>query len=152
MAQELVNVEKILDKYQGSQSSLIQILLDIQAQNNWLSKPTLIWVAARLDIPWSLIYHIATFYKVFSLKPLGRHTVQVCLGTACQVRGARRLLDNVMDVLRLKPGETDPEQKFTLTTVNCLGCCALGPVMVVDDVYYSKPTLPEIKRIVARRK
>jgi len=149
IVQELGKVEKILDKYEGNKSSLIQVLLDIQAQNHWLPKPALLWVAERLGIPWSQIYHIATFYKAFSLVPQGRHIVQVCLGTACQVRGAPKLLDKVVEVLKIKPGETDPEQKFSLTTVNCLGCCALGPVMVVDGQYYSNPGVKEIEQIAA---
>ena len=149
MVQELGNVEEILDKYQGNKSALIQILLDIQAQNRWLPKPALMWVAERLGVTWSQIYHVATFYKAFSLTPQGRHMVQVCLGTACQVRGGPRLLDRVMDVLQIKPGETDQEQRFTLTTVNCLGCCALGPVVVVDGVYYSQPTAKEIRQVAA---
>ncbi len=147
--QELGNVDKTIDKYRGSKSALIQILLDIQAQNHWLPKPALMWVSERLGVSWSQIYYIATFYKAFSLTPRGRHIVQVCLGTACQVRGAPRLLDRVMDVLKIKPGETDQEQRFTLTTVNCLGCCALGPVVVVDGNCYGKPSLEEIKKIAA---
>lgn len=149
MVQELANVDKILDKYQGNKNALIQVLLDIQAQNRWLPKPALIWVAERLGVPLSQIYHIATFYKAFSIAPQGRHIVQVCLGTACQVRGTLRLLDNVVSVLGIKPGETAPDQRFTLTTVNCLGCCALGPVMVVDGQYYSKPGIKEIEQIAA---
>jgi NADH-quinone oxidoreductase subunit E len=149
MVQELAEVDKILDKHHGQKSALIQVLLDIQAQNHWLPKPALIWVSERLDVPLSWIYHIATFYKAFSLVPQGRHVIQVCLGTACQVRGTRRLLDNVVSVLGIEPGQTDSEQKFTLTTVNCLGCCALGPVMKVDGQYYSKPGIQDIKKIAA---
>jgi NADH-quinone oxidoreductase subunit E len=107
------------------------------------------WVAERLGVPWTQIYHIATFYKSFSLTPTGRHKVQVCLGTACQVRGGPRLLDKVKDVLRIEPGETDQKQKFSLSTVNCLGCCALGPVVAVDKDYYSNPSVEELKEIVA---
>lgn len=147
--QELSNVDKIIDKHQGNKGALIQILLDIQARNHWLPKPALMWVTGRLGVTWSQIYHIASFYKAFSLTPRGRHTVQTCLGTACQVRGAPQLLEKVTDVLKIKPGETDHDQRFTLTTVNCLGCCALGPVMVVDGEYYSKPTVKEIERIAA---
>lgn len=152
MVQELSNVEKILDKYQNDKNALIQILLDIQAQNHWLPKPALIWVSERLGVPWSQIYHIATFYKAFSLVPRGRHLMQVCLGTACQVRGGRRVLDKVMDVLGIRPGETDQEQKFSLSTVNCLGCCALGPVVAVDRDYYSNPSVKQLKQIVASYK
>jgi len=147
MVQELSNIEKILDKYQSNKNALIQILLDIQEENHWLPKPALIWVSERLGVPWSQIYHIATFYKAFSLIPRGRHLMQVCLGTACQVRGGPRLLEKVTDVLKIKPGETDQEQKFTLSTVNCLGCCALGPVVAVDKDYYSNPSVEQLKQI-----
>ncbi len=152
MVQELSNVEKILDKYHSDKSALIQILLDIQAQNHWLPKPALIWVSARLEIPWSRIYHIATFYKAFSLIPRGRHLIQVCLGTACQVRRGPRVLDKVMDILKLRPGETDQEQKFSLSTVNCLGCCSLGPVVAVDKDYYSNPSIEKLTQIVSSYK
>jgi NADH-quinone oxidoreductase subunit E len=84
------------------------------------------------------IQHIVTFYKAFSLVPKGRHQIHVCMGTACHVRGARRILDRVEDVTGIKAGETDQELKFSLDTVNCLGCCALGPVMVVDGEYHGK--------------
>jgi len=148
MVQELQSIDRIVDRYRGSKNALIQILLDIQSENHWLPKPALIWVAERLGVTWSQIYHVASFYKAFSLIPQGRHMVQVCLGTACQVRGAPRLLDRIVDALKIKPGETDQEQRFTLTTVNCLGCCALGPVAVVDGVYYSRPTTKEFEQIV----
>jgi len=149
MIQEFCEVDEGLDKYERDKSALIQILLDIQARHHWLPKPMLVWVSKRLGIPMGQIYHIATFYKAFSLIPQGRHMVQICTGTACHVRGSPHLLDKVMKVLKLRPGETDKEQKFTLTTVNCLGCCALGPVMVVDGIYHSNPSLKEIKKIVA---
>ncbi len=149
MVQELINVEKILNNYQSDKSSLIQILLDIQSQNHWLPKPTLRWVSERLGVALSRIYHIATFYKAFSLIPKGRHSVVVCLGTACQVRGAPRLLDRVMAILKIKPGETSEDMRFSLDTVNCLGCCALGPVMVVNGEYHGRPSIKEIERIAA---
>ena len=152
MVQELHNVEKILDKYSCDKNALIQILLDIQEQNHWLPKISLLWVSERLGIPWSQIYHIASFYKAFSLVPQGRHQVQVCLGTACQVRSAPKILDRVVEVLKIKPGETDPEQKFTLNTVNCLGCCALGPVVAIDNDYYSNPSVEQLKEITASYK
>ena len=149
MVQEFCEVDELIDKYDGDKSALIQILLEIQNRHHWLPKPMLLWVSKRLGISMGQIYHIATFYKAFSLNPQGRHMVQVCTGTACHVRGSLRLLDKVTKALKLRPGETDEEQKFTLTTANCLGCCALGPVMVVDGVYYSNPSLKEITKIVA---
>ena len=143
------NINQIIAKYQGDQSALIQMLLEIQRENRWLPKPVLARLSQKLGIPITQIYHIATFYKAFSLIPQGRHTVSVCLGTACHVRGAPRLLDRVTDTLNISPGETSVDYKFTLKTVNCLGCCALGPVMVVDGEYYGKPSTKEIEQVIA---
>ena len=124
-------------------------MLDIQEQSHWLPKPALIWVSEKLGVPLTQIYHIGTFYKAFSLVPRGRHLIQVCLGTACQVRGGPRILDKVREVVHINPGETDSEQKFSLMTVNCLGCCALGPVVSVDKDYYSNPSVQRLKQIFA---
>lgn len=147
MVQELVKADEIVDKYGGDKSALIQVLLDIQRENRWLPKDTLKLVSQGLGVPLTQIYHISTFYKAFSLIPKGRHSVSVCLGTACQVRGAPRLLDKVIESLKMKPGETSRDMRFSLDTVNCLGCCALGPVIVVDGEYYSKPSAKEIEQI-----
>ncbi|MBN2075306.1 MAG: NAD(P)H-dependent oxidoreductase subunit E [Dehalococcoidales bacterium] len=130
---------------ESSSSALIQTLLAIQAQNNYLPEDALIWVSRQLAVPLTRIYNVATFYKAFSLKPQGRHLVSVCMGTACHVREAPRLLDKVTDTLQISPGETTRDLQFSLTTVNCLGCCALGPVMMIDDKYYSNPSIEELK-------
>ena len=132
-------------------SALIQMLLDIQSENRWLPKDALKQVSQRLGVPLTQIYHISTLYKAFSLVPRGRHSVSVCLGTACHVRGAPRLSDKVIEILKIKPGETSTDMQFSLDTVNCLGCCALGPVMVVDGEYYSKPTAKEIEQIITAK-
>ena len=129
---DLEKVDQIVDKHGGEASSLIQILLDIQSENNWLPKEALERVGEKLQVPFTRIQHIATFYKAFSLVPKGRHQIHICLGTACHVRGAPRVLDRVEEVTGIKPGETDLDLKFSLETVNCLGCCALGPVMEID--------------------
>jgi NADH-quinone oxidoreductase subunit E len=131
-------VDEIIAKYRGEASYLIQILLDIQSENHWLPSEALNRVSEKLMVPVSRIQHIATFYKAFSLVPKGRHEVHICMGTACHVRGATRVLDTVQDLTRIKPGETDLELKFSLETVNCLGCCALGPVMEVDGKVHAK--------------
>jgi NADH-quinone oxidoreductase subunit E len=131
-------IEQIIEKHQGRADSLIQILLELQSENRWLTKETLAKVSEKLEVPLSRIQHVATFYKAFSLVPKGRHEIHICLGTACHVRGAPRLLDTVQDLLGIKPGETDSDLKFSLETVNCLGCCALGPVMEVDGKYHGK--------------
>ncbi|MEI6205850.1 MAG: NAD(P)H-dependent oxidoreductase subunit E [Desulfuromonadales bacterium] len=129
-------IDRIIDKHQCEASSLIQILLEIQSENHWLPKEALERVSAKLQVPLSQIQHITTFYKSFSLVPRGRHEVHVCMGTACHVRGAQRVLDAVQDQTGIKAGETDVDLKFSLETVNCLGCCALGPVMVVNGEYH----------------
>ncbi|MCU0723464.1 MAG: NAD(P)H-dependent oxidoreductase subunit E, partial [Planctomycetes bacterium] len=121
-------------------SSLIQVLLDIQAENRWLPREALDRVAERLRVPATRVRHIATFYKAFSLVPRGKHEVHVCLGTACHVRGATRVLDAVQDATGVKPGETDLGLQYSLETVNCLGCCALGPVVEIDGKVHGKMT------------
>jgi NADH-quinone oxidoreductase subunit E len=135
---DIDRVDQIIDKHEGKASSLIQVLLEIQSENHWLPREAIERVCERLQVPQSRIQHIATFYKAFSLVPKGRHEIHVCVGTACHVRGAQRVLDTVQDLVGIKPGETDPELKFSLETVNCLGCCALGPVMVIDGEYHGK--------------
>jgi NADH-quinone oxidoreductase subunit E len=131
-------IDKILDKYPSDGSSLIQVLLEIQRENRWLSNEALEKVSKRLKVPLNRIQHIVTFYKAFSLIPKGRHEIHVCTGTACHVRGAPRLLDAVEDLTGIRPGETDMDLKFSLETVGCVGCCALGPVMVIDGEYHGK--------------
>jgi NADH-quinone oxidoreductase subunit E len=131
-------IDQIIDRYKGEASSLIQVLLEIQSENHWLPKEALERVSEKLKVPLTRINHIATFYKAFSLVPKGRHEIHICMGTACHVRGAPRLLDTVQDLTGLKPGETDADLKFSLETVNCLGCCALGPVMEIDGKAHGK--------------
>ncbi len=135
---DLDRIDQVIDDHQGEASSLIQIMLDIQAENHWLPREALDRVRERLDVPLSRIQHIATFYKAFSLVPKGRHQVHICMGTACHVRGAGRVLDKAKTVTGIGPGETDQELKFSLETVNCLGCCALGPVMEVNGKTHGK--------------
>jgi NADH-quinone oxidoreductase subunit E len=135
---DIDRIDQIIDRHQGEVSSLIQVLLEIQSENHWLPREALERVSKKLDVPFSRIRHIATFYKAFSLVPKGRHEVHVCMGTACHVRGAARVLDKVQDLTGIKAGETDLELKFSLETVNCLGCCALGPVMEIDGKTHGK--------------
>jgi NADH-quinone oxidoreductase subunit E len=140
---DITRIDHIIDKHQADPSLLIQVLLDIQGENRWLPKEALERVGEKLRVPMSRIQHIATFYKAFSLVPKGRHQVHVCMGTACHVRGATRVLDTVQDLTGIQPGETDLDQKFSLETVNCLGCCALGPVLEIDGKTHGKMTPSE---------
>lgn len=133
-------IDQIIDKHHCEPSSLIQVLLEIQSEHHWLPREALERVAERLEVPLTRIQHIATFYKAFSLVPKGRHEIHICVGTACHVRGASRVLDAVQDLTGIRPGETDLDLKFSLQTVNCLGCCALGPVLEVDGKTHGKMT------------
>ncbi|MFC1958831.1 complex I 24 kDa subunit family protein [Chloroflexota bacterium] len=141
-------IDEVINKYNGDQSSLIQILLEIQRENRWLPKDVFERLSEKLDLPLNRIYHIATFFKAFSLVPKGRHEVRICLGTACHVRGGVRILDRAEQVLGIKAGETTPDMRFTLETVNCLGCCALGPVIVVDGKYHGKVAPTEVEDVL----
>ncbi len=140
---ETDRIEQIIDSHGGEASALIQILLDIQNEFHWLPPEAMERVAERLGVPVARIRHTATFYKAFSLVPKGRHEISVCMGTACHVRGAPRVLEVIENVTGLQPGETDSDLKFSLDTVNCLGCCALGPVMEIDEEHLGKlaPTM-----------
>jgi NADH-quinone oxidoreductase subunit E len=131
-------IERIIDNHQGEAGALIQIMLDIQNELHWLPREALEMVSDKLHVSMSRIQHTATFYKAFSLVPKGRHEINVCMGTACHVRGAPRVLEVVQNTTGLQPGETDEEMKFSLDTVNCLGCCALGPVMEIDQEHLGR--------------
>ena len=143
-------IDQIIEKHQSDASSLIQILLEIQRENRWLPKEALERVAGKLNVPLSRVQHIVTFYKAFSLVPKGRHEIHVCTGTACHVRGAPRLLNSVQDLIGIGPGETDIDLKFSLETVGCVGCCALGPVMIVDGEYHGKMVPAESEDVLKK--
>lgn len=137
-------VDEIVDRYKGQITDSIGILQDIQSRYNYLPKDALVRMAVSLNIPLSQVFSLATFYKAFSLKPRGKHLISVCMGTACHVRGAPRIADEVQRRLNLKRGETTKDNKFTFEVVNCLGCCAIGPVMVIDSKYYEHMTVSKI--------
>jgi NADH-quinone oxidoreductase subunit E len=131
-------IEQIIDAHNGEASALIEILLDIQNEFHWLPGEALEMLSEKLQVPLSRIQHTATFYRAFSLVPKGRHEINICMGTACHVRGAPRVLEVVQQIVGIEPGETDAEMKFSLDTVNCLGCCAIGPVMEIDEEHLGK--------------
>jgi NADH-quinone oxidoreductase subunit E len=141
-------IDVILDRYQRDPSQLVSIFQDIQAEHNWLPKEVLTKVSEDLGVALSRVYSVATFYRAFSLIPRGRHTVTVCMGTACHVRGSPRILDRAGELLGIKPGGTTSDLKFSLETVNCLGCCALGPVMVVDGEAHGKLALAKVGEVL----
>jgi NADH-quinone oxidoreductase subunit E len=148
MVGELRAIDEVVDRYGCKPNNLIQILLAIQKEHRWLPRHALMWVSERLQIPIARIYQIANFYEAFSLEPRGKHLIQVCMGTACYVRGAPQLLSKIEEVAGIRPDETDAQMNFSLQTVNCLGCCALAPVVKVDNNYYCNPSTDEFKKIL----
>jgi NADH:ubiquinone oxidoreductase subunit E len=137
-ASEFDLVNSTVEKYRKMPSALISILQDIQEKIGYLPPDILKRVAEKTELPLTQIYGVATFFKSLSLNPQGRHIVTICMGTACHVRGAGKILSEVSSFLEIEPGETTGDGEFTLRAVNCLGACAIGPVMVVDGKYYGK--------------
>jgi NADH-quinone oxidoreductase subunit E len=145
---DLRRVDEIIDSYGCEEGALIQLLLDIQREFYWIPREVIARINTRMRIPKSQIYRIASFYKAMNLDPVGRHIIQVCLGTACQVRGAPKILDRVEEQLKVKEGATTSDMRFSLRRVNCLGCCAMGPVIVVDGNYHGKITPSMVEAIL----
>ena len=141
-------VEELIDSYANRKEQLISLLQDVQAEFNYIPQDVLVKISQKLDIPLSQVFSVATFFQAFSLKPRGRHTITVCLGTACHIRGGQRLVDKMERDYKLKPGETTEDQRFSLETANCLGCCALGPVVVIDGKYESKVNPDKLDKIL----
>ncbi|MCX5884809.1 MAG: NADH-quinone oxidoreductase subunit NuoE [Proteobacteria bacterium] len=126
-------IDSIIEKYKGEKGLLISLLQDIQTEVNYLPREILIKVSKEMDIPLSQVFSVATFFKAFSLKPRGRHLINICLGTACHVRGAISILGKIERELNIKVGDTTKDFRFTLETVRCVGCCSLSPVVVIDE-------------------
>lgn len=140
--------KSILDNYQRDQGMLVSILQDIQAEYNYLPKKVLVEVSQALGAPLSQVYSVATFFKAFSLEPRGRHLINVCLGTACHVRGAVRVLEAIERELEIKASKTTKDLKFTLETVNCVGACALGPIVVINGEYHGQMKTDKVKALL----
>lgn len=141
-------LDEILDRYARDRTQVISILQDVQDRERYLPEAALTYVAEALEMPRSQIYSLATFYRAFSLEPRGEHTILVCTGTACHVRGAPRLVEELCRRLEIKPGGTTGDGKFTLETVNCLGACALGPLVMVDDDYHGQMTPNKLEALL----
>jgi NADH-quinone oxidoreductase subunit E len=143
-------VETLVDSYIDKKEQLISLLQDVQAEFNYIPQDVIIKISQKLGIPLSQVFSVATFFQAFSLKPRGRHTITVCLGTACHVKGGQRLVDKMRRDFGLKPGETTKDERFTLETANCLGCCALGPVVVIDGKYESQVNPEKLEKILKK--
>ena len=127
---------------------LVPVLQDVQAEYRYLPKEALQQVSHGLDVPVSQVYSVATFFKAFSLEPRGRHQINVCLGTACHVRGAVKVLEKLERELGISRGETTPDLKFSLETVNCVGACALGPMVIVDEDYHGEMNTDKVESVL----
>ncbi len=143
-------VQSIIDKHKGLRRNLIATLLDIQSEYNYLPSESLRHVASALDLPLCQVVGVATFYRAFSLTPRGKHTALVCMGTACHVRGGPKILEEFERRLDVKAGETTKDNQFTLETVACLGCCAIGPVVTVDGEYHGHATIRKVNTILKK--
>ena len=145
-------LDRILEQHHRDPANIIAVLQDIQAEANWLPVEELRYVCAELAIPLSKMMALATFYKAFSLEPRGKHIVSACLGTACHVRGAERIVGAIERELDIKGGQTDESLQWTLETVGCVGACALGPIVVVDGDYHGQMTSVKASRLLKKIK
>jgi NADH:ubiquinone oxidoreductase subunit E len=141
-------VEQIVAEREAEPCRLIEVLQDIQQAEGYVSEHAMRVISERLTVPLIEVYRAASFYSAFSLKPRGRHVITVCMGTACHVRGAPRMLDEVLGQLGVAPGETTEDGLFTVECVNCLGACALGPVVVVDGAYHHHMTPGKLRGLI----
>jgi NADH-quinone oxidoreductase subunit E len=144
----LDRVDEIIEAYQAKPTALIMILQEVQQEFLHLPREAMERISQRMDLALSQIYGVATFYKAFSLEPRGRHQVCVCRGTACHIRNSLSILEKLERDLDVKSGETTKDGEFTLETVNCVGACALGPVVVSDDRYYGNLTVEGVGRMI----
>jgi len=146
----LERVDEIVNSYDSDKEFLIHVLQDISSEYGYLPEPCLRRITERLNIPLTEVFSVATFYKDFSLEPRGKHLIRVCLGTACHVRGASQVLSKMERRLSIEAGQTSRDLMFTLKTVNCLGACALGPVVMVDGEYHGQMTQAKVDRLLDR--
>jgi NADH:ubiquinone oxidoreductase subunit E len=146
--EELATTNAIIDRLGAVRSSLIMILQEVSAAFNYVPESALRCISRRLAVPYAEVYGTASFYKAFSLEPRGKNLVQVCLGTACHVRGGQRIQEEFERILSIKNGMTTEDRKFTLESVNCLGACALGPIVVVDGEYHGSMTMAAVSKVI----
>ncbi len=141
-------IDKVIEKYRDKPGALIPVLEEIQGITGYLPESVQRRVASGLSLPLSQVYGVTTFYSFFTMKPRGKHQVRVCLGTACHVRGAKRNLEHLMEVLKVRPGECTEDRNFSLDVVRCLGACGLAPVMVVDEDTHKQVKEAKLDRIL----
>ncbi len=145
-------VDKVVESHRRDRDMLIQVLLDLQGSLGWLPPQALAEVSRQLRVPLTRVYQVASYYKAFSFAPRGRHSIKVCVGTACHVRGAGRVVEKMETDLGIKRTQTTPDLRFTLETVNCVGCCALGPMVMINDHYHGQVSSDKVSPLLARYK
>lgn len=144
-------LNKLLEQYEKERGSLIGLLQDIHEEFGYLPEEYLREASRRLNIPLSRFYSLVTFYSTFRLEPIGKHHICACVGTACHVRGAPLIVDTIERELKIKAGETTPDGEYTLDVVNCVGACALGPLVTVDGEFHGKMTQKTIKKLMKKK-
>lgn len=146
---DIRELDDIIEQQFGSdKENLIMILQAIQRRYNYLPKPALTYLSAKIGIPYSKIYGVATFYATFSLEPRGRNIVSICLGTACHVRGGERIRERITETLKIKDGETTEDGRYTLESVRCIGCCSLGPVIKINEDMHGRIGTDEVEKVL----
>lgn len=146
---DYLELDKIIEEEFGNdKENLIMILQAIQRRYNYLPQATLKYLAEKIDVPYSQIYGVGTFYATFSLEPKGRNVISICLGTACHVRGGERVRERIVDTLNLNGKATTEDMRFTLEGVRCIGCCSLGPVIKVNEDVHGRIGADEVKKIL----
>lgn len=138
----------IENQFQNDKENLIMILQAIQRKYNYLPRPALNYLSTKIGIPYSQIYGVATFYATFSLEPRGRNIISICTGTACHVRGAERIREQISESLRIHDGQTTEDGRFTLETVRCIGCCSLGPVVKINEDMHARLGTDEVEKVL----
>ncbi|RJX34926.1 MAG: NAD(P)H-dependent oxidoreductase subunit E [Desulfarculus sp.] len=143
-----IDLDEIMERYPGRPESLIFLMQDVQAAFSYISPEALTLVCDYTGVPMSQAYAVATFYQSFSLEPRGEHEIKVCLGTACHLKGSQRIVDELSRRLGVDAGQTTEDLKYTLETVNCLGACALAPVVVADEDYLANVTAKKLNKLL----
>jgi len=145
---DMTHLDSVLPSRTGKPESLIEALQDIQSIYNHLPEEALWKVSETLGVPIIEVFRVANFYKAFTLEPRGKHLITLCMGTACHVRGAPKFLDEIHGQLKIAPGETTEDKMFTVETVNCVGACALGPIVIMNEKYHDRMTSLKLRKLI----
>lgn len=149
---ELAKVDTIIERHGSTATALLAIMQDVQEEMRYLPRPAMERIAQKLEVPVTRVYQMATFFEAFHLEPRGKHICTVCMGTACHVRGATKLVDQLERDLEVKSGNTTADMMFTIEEVNCVGACALGPLVIIDGEYHGNMTTNSLSKVVTSMK